>query len=140
MAKFDEEHIPEILDRYRTVAVVGISDKPDRDSYRVAEYLKQSGYNILPVNPTLDQWLGIKAYRDLSSIPEDVRVEIVDVFRKPDAALQVVEEALKLKPAVVWLQEGVVNQEAAELAKSHGIQVVMDRCMMKEHRKYHSKA
>jgi predicted CoA-binding protein len=140
MVKFDEEHIPEILDRYRTVAVVGISDKPDRDSYRVAEYLKQSGYNILPVNPTLDQWLGIKAYRDLSSIPEDVRVEIVDVFRKPDAALQVVEEALKLKPAVVWLQEGVVNQEAAELAKSHGIQVVMDRCMMKEHRKYHSKA
>ena len=140
MAKFDEEHIPEILDRYRTVAVVGISDKPDRDSYRVAEYLKQSGYNILPVNPTLDQWLGIKAYRDLSSIPEDVRVDIVDVFRKPDAALQVVEEALKLKPAVVWLQEGVVNQEAAELAKSHGIQVVMDRCMMKEHRKYHSKA
>jgi predicted CoA-binding protein len=140
MAKFDEEHILEILDRYRTVAVVGISDKPDRDSYRVAEYLKQSGYNILPVNPALDQWLGIKAYRDLSSIPEDVRVEIVDVFRKPDAALQVVEEALKLKPAVVWLQEGVVNQEAAELAKSHGIQVVMDRCMMKEHRKYHSKA
>ena len=140
MVKFDEEHIPEILDRYRTVAVVGISDKPDRDSYRVAEYLKQSGYHILPVNPTLDQWLGIKAYRDLSSIPEDVRVEIVDVFRKPDAALQVVEEALKLKPAVVWLQEGVVNQEAAELAKSHGIQVVMDRCMMKEHRKYHSKA
>lgn len=140
MAKFDEEYIPEILDKYRTVAVVGISDKPDRDSYRVAEYLKQSGYHILPVNPTLDQWLGIKAYRDLSSIPEDVRVEIVDVFRKPDAALQVVEEALKLKPAVVWLQEGVVNHEAAELAKSHGIQVVMDRCMMKEHRKYHSKA
>jgi len=67
-------------------------------------------------------------------------VDIVDVFRKPDAALQVVEEALKLKPAVIWLQEGVVNQEAAELAKSHGIQVVMDRCMMKEHRKYHSKA
>ncbi len=140
MAKFDEEHIPEILDRYRTVAVVGISDKPDRDSYRVAEYLKQSGYNILPVNPTFDQWLGIKAYRDLSSIPRDVRVDIVDVFRKPDAAMQVVEEALKLKPAVIWLQEGVVNPEAAELAKSHGIQVVMDRCMMKEHRKFHSKA
>lgn len=140
MAKYDEEHIPEILDRSRNVAVVGISDKPDRDSYRVAEYLKQSGYSILPVNPTIDQWLGIKTYRDLSSIPGNVRVDIVDVFRKPEAALQVVEEALKLKPAVIWLQEGVVNTDAAELAKSHGIQVVMDRCMMKEHRKYHSKA
>ncbi len=140
MAKFDEENIPEILNRTRTVAVVGISDKPDRDSYRVAEYLKRAGYTILPVNPTITQWLGIKAYKDLSSIPKDVRVDIVDIFRKPEAALQIVEEALKLKPATIWLQEGVVNEEAAKLAKSNGIQVVMDRCMMKEHMKYHGEA
>ncbi|MEM0157710.1 MAG: CoA-binding protein [Thermoplasmataceae archaeon] len=140
MVKFDEEKIPEILEKSRTVAVVGISDNPDRDSYRVADYLKRSGYTILPVNPAITQWLGIKAYKDLSSIPKDVRVDIVDIFRKPEAALQIVEEALKLRPATIWLQEGVVNQEAARLAKSNGIQVVMDRCMMKEHMKYHGKA
>lgn len=133
MVSYDESRIPEILREARIVAVVGISDKPDRDSYKVARYLKQAGYEILPVNPVLESWDGQKAYKSLGEIPGDKRVDVVDVFRKPEAALPVVEEALKIHPKTVWLQEGVVNEEAANLAKSNGILVVMDKCMMKEH-------
>ncbi len=136
MAGYDEERIPQILKDSKTVAVVGISAKPERDSYRVAKYLKEAGYEILPVNPVLETWDGQPAYSSLLDIPSEKKVDIVDVFRKPDAALSVVEEAVKISPSVVWLQEGVVNSDAADLAKKNGSLVVMDRCMMKEHNKF----
>lgn len=135
MKSYDEDRIPEFLRSYRNIAVVGISDKPERDSYRVASYLKSKGYSIIPINPTLETWQGIKAYPDLKSIPADVKVDVVDIFRKPEAATQIVEEAMGIKPALVWFQEGVINEEAADRAKSSGSNVVMDRCMMKEHSK-----
>ena len=133
MSGYDEAQIPEILKNYRNVAVVGLSDKSDRDSYRVAKYLMAHGYRIIPVNPAIESWEGIKSYPAVSSIPPDVKVEIVDVFRKPEAALDIVRDSLSRSPKVLWLQEGVVNSDAADLAKENGIKVVMDRCMMKEH-------
>lgn len=135
MKSYDEDMIHEFLTSYRNVAVVGISDKADRDSYQVALYLKEKGYNVIPVNPKLDAWQGLKAYPDLRSIPESENVEVVDIFRKSDAVGEIVKEALPLKPKLIWMQEGVVNEEAADVAKSSGIYVVMDRCIMKEHRK-----
>ncbi len=133
MSGYDEAQIPEILKNYTNVAVVGLSDKSDRDSYRVAKYLMAHGYRIIPVNPAIESWEGIKSYPAVSSIPPDVKVEIVDVFRKPEAALDIVRDSLSRSPKVLWLQEGVVNSDAADLAKENGIRVVMDRCMMKEH-------
>lgn len=133
MAAYDEDRIPEILKESRTVAVVGVSDKPERDSYRVAKYLKDAGYEVLPVNPVIETWDGQRSYKSLSEIPADLKVDIVDVFRKPDAVMPILEEALKISPKTFWLQEGVVNREAADLAKQKGLYVVMDKCMMKEH-------
>lgn len=137
MAAYDEDKIPEILSSSRTVAVVGISDKPERDSYRVAKYLKDAGFEIFPVNPVIETWDGQKSYKSLTEIPAEVKIDIVDVFRKPDAVLPVLEEALKISPKTLWLQESVVNEEAASLAKQKGLMVVMDRCMMKEHHRLH---
>ncbi len=135
MKSYDEGKIPEFLRNYRNVAVVGISDNPERDSYRVASYLKEHGFNIVPINPKLDMWQGIRAYPDLKSISEKAGVEIIDIFRKPDAVPEIVEESIALKPKLIWMQEGVINEEAGDNAKSNGISVVMDRCMMKEHAK-----
>ena len=132
---YDEDKIPEILDKSKNIAVVGISEKKERDSYGVSEYLKSKGFNIIPINPGLKEWNGIKAYPDLSSLPKDIKIDIVDIFRKSDAVLPIVREAIKLKPSTVWMQEGVINNEAASLAKENGMNVVMDRCIMKEHRK-----
>jgi len=139
MDSYDEDRIPEILKKAKTVAVVGISDKPDRDSYRVASYLRDAGYTIIPVNPVIGEWNGIKSYDSLLSIPSSVKVDVVDVFRKPDAAIEVAKEASNLKPYAVWFQEGVINKEAAEVAKKSGSLVVMDRCMMKEHSRHFGK-
>ena len=135
MTGYDEGKIPEILESVKTIAVVGISDKPERDSYSVARYLHDAGYEIVPVNPTISDWNGIKSYPDLKSLPKEKKIDLVDVFRKPDAVFPVVQEALEIKPKVLWLQEGVINEQAADLAKKGGLLVVMDRCMMKEHRK-----
>ncbi|MCL4337881.1 MAG: CoA-binding protein [Candidatus Thermoplasmatota archaeon] len=133
MSSYDEDKIKTILSESRVIAVVGISDKPERDSYRVAKYLKEKGYEILPVNPVIEQWEGIRSYKSLQEIPGDKKVDIIDIFRKSDAVLPIVQEALKIHPRTVWMQEGVVNEEAAELAKKNSLLVVMDRCMMKEH-------
>ncbi len=133
MASFDEDKILSILKESKTVAVVGISDKPERDSYRVANYLRENGYEILPVNPGIEQWEGLKSYKGLMDIPGDKKVDIVDIFRKSDAVVPIVQEAVKIHPKTVWMQEGVINEEAASLAKKNSILVVMDRCMMKEH-------
>ena len=133
MSSYDEDKIKTILSESRVIAVVGISDKPERDSYRVAKYLKEKGYEILPVNPVIEQWEGIRSYKSLQEIPGDKKVDIIDIFRKSDAVLPIVQEALKIHPRTVWMQEGVVNEEAAELAKKNSLLVVMDRCLMKEH-------
>ena len=128
-----ERAIRQILETAKTIAVVGLSDKPDRDSYQVAEYLQEHGYRIIPVNPTVNEVLGEKSYASLTDIPE--QVDIVDVFRKPDAVLPVAQEAIDAGAATLWLQLGVVNQEAAEKAEAAGLQVVMDRCIKIEHGK-----
>ncbi|MHB8561877.1 MAG: CoA-binding protein, partial [Thermoplasmataceae archaeon] len=102
---YDEDKIPEILDKSKNIAVVGISEKKERDSYGVSEYLKSKGFNIIPINPGLKEWNGIKAYPDLLSMPKDIKIDIVDIFRKSDAVLPIVREAIKLKPSTVWMQE-----------------------------------
>ncbi|MEE8137426.1 MAG: CoA-binding protein [Thermoanaerobaculia bacterium] len=123
----------EILRKYRTVAVVGISSREDRYSHRVARYLKEHGYRIVPVNPRETEVLGEKCYPDLCSVPEPV--EVVDIFRRPKQVPRVVAEALYIGAKVVWMQEGIVHEAAARRAREAGLEVVMDRCMMVEHRK-----
>ncbi len=123
----------EILTSGRVVAVVGLSEKADRPSYIVASYLKQNGYKIIPVNPKAGEILGEVCYPDLSSIPEPV--DVVDIFRRAEEVPAIVEEVIKMGAKAVWMQEGVINKQAAARAKEAGLLVVMDKCMLKEHRK-----
>ena len=129
-----DEQIREILNKYRSVAVVGLSSDEGRPSYGVSRYLQRRGYKIIPVNPRESEILGEKVYPSLSAIPE--KVEIVDIFRRSEFVPQVVEEAVKIGAKVIWMQEGVVNYAAAQFAAQHGIVVVMDKCMLKVHRKF----
>jgi predicted CoA-binding protein len=130
-----EQEIVDILKSVKTIAVVGLSPKEERDSHRVAAYLKKAGYRIIPVRPGVGEILGEKAYADLADIPPDVKVDMVDIFRKPETVMPVVEAAIKRGDVrVVWMQERIVNNAARELAISRGLSVVMDRCAMKEHR------
>ena len=123
----------EILSFSRVVAVVGLSAKPDRPSYRVASYLKEQGYKIIPVNPTEKEVLGEPCYPDLASVPESV--DVVDVFRRSEEVPPIVEEAIRIGAKTVWMQEGVINEEAAARGREAGLRVVMDKCMLKEHQK-----
>ena len=123
----------EILNSCKVVAVVGLSPNPDRPSNDVAAYLKKQGYRIIPVNPKSEEILGEVCYPDLSSIPEPV--DVVDIFRRSEEVLGVVEQAIKIKARAIWMQEGVINEEAAAQAKDAGLLVVMDKCMLKEHKK-----
>jgi predicted CoA-binding protein len=123
--------IEDILNNSRTVAVVGLSPDPDRPSHNVAGYLKENGYIIIPVNPGEKEILGEKSYPDLTSIPE--KVDVVDIFRKSEDVLPIVREAIKIGAGAVWMQEGVINREAAAEARKAGLKVVMDKCMFKEH-------
>ena len=115
------------------MAVVGLSPNPERPSYNVASYLVEHGYNIIPVNPNAQQILGKASYPDLSSIPE--AVEVVNIFRRSEEVMPIVEEAIRIGAKVVWMQEGVINEEAASKAKDAGLLVVMDKCMLKEHQR-----
>lgn len=124
----DEERI---LSEYRNVAIVGLSTNPERPSCRVASYLTGHGYTVIPVNPAAGQILGMTSYPDLSSVP--ATVEVVDIFRRSDDVLPVVEEAIKIGARAVWMQEGVVNEAAAQRAREAGLLVVMNKCMRKEH-------
>lgn len=121
-----------ILREMRRIAVVGLSDKPSRPSYGVTEYMRAHGYEIFPVNPRIGSWLGLPAYPDLASVPPPV--EIVDVFRRSERAGEVVDEAIRIGAKAVWLQEGVVDEAAAQRARDSGLLVVMDRCILKAHR------
>ncbi|MBJ6800019.1 CoA-binding protein [Geomonas propionica] len=123
--------IKEILTKYRTVAVVGLSPDAGKPSHEVAAYLKRAGYRIIPVNPAVAEVFGEKSYPTLAEIPEPV--EIVDVFRRSEFVPEIVEQAIAKGAKVVWMQEGVVHEEAAQRARDAGLEVVMDRCMLKEH-------
>ncbi len=118
----------------RTIAVVGLSSDPFRPSFGVAEYMKQQGYRIIPVNPKEPEVLGEKAYARLEDIPEPV--DIVDVFRRSEFVPEVVDSAIAIGAKAVWMQEGVVHEEAAAKARAAGLQVVMDRCILKDHRQW----
>jgi hypothetical protein len=133
--QYDNDKIGKVLITSKNVAVVGISDKHDRESYRVARYLKENGFNIIPVNPNFATWEGITTYPSLIDIPPEIRIDIVDVFRKPETVIPVVNEAAKIGAKTIWFQEGVINETAANNAKKAGMTVVIDRCMMKEHYK-----
>jgi len=130
------EIIKKILRDYRTVAVVGLSDKPERPSYGVASYLQARGYRIVPVNPRISRVLGEDAYPDLVSIPFEI--EIVHIFRRSEDTPTIVDAAIKKGVRAIWMQEGVVNETAAERAEAAGLEVVMDLCMLKEHKKHSS--
>lgn len=123
----------EILRKYRTVAVVGLSPDPERYSHRVAKYLQEHGYRIIPVNPNVKEVLGEKSYPDLCAVPEPV--EVVDIFRRPHDVPRVVAGAIYVKAKVVWMQLGIIHEAAARRAREAGMAVVMDRCMMVELKK-----
>lgn len=123
----------DILSEGRTIAVVGLSPRPERDSHLVAKYLKEQGYRIIPVNPMVDEVLGEKSYPDLKAIPE--RVDVVDVFRKAKDVLPVVDQAIDIGASAVWMQLGIVNEAAAARAREAGLGVVMDLCMLIEHKR-----
>jgi uncharacterized protein len=125
------DEIRALLTSAHTVAVVGLSDKPQRDSHHVAAYLQRHGYRIIPVNPAVKEVLGEKAYASLREVPE--KIDVVDVFRRPEAVPAVVEDAIAVGARAVWMQEGVVHNAAADRARAAGLQVVMNRCMLKEH-------
>ena len=116
----------------QTIAVVGMSPKPERPSHYVSMYMKDQGYNIIPVNPGHNEIAGIKCYPSLSEISEPV--DVVDVFRRSEFILPIAESAINIKAKALWLQDGVINHEAAELAKNSGLIVVMDDCMLRRHR------
>jgi predicted CoA-binding protein len=125
--------IAELLEKSRTIAVVGLSSRPARPSYGVSEYMQSVGFRIIPVNPHERTVLGETSYPDLDSVPEPI--DIVDIFRRPEYVPEIVDAAIRLGAKAVWMQEGVVHEEAAEKARAAGLTVVMDRCILKEHRK-----
>lgn len=120
-----------VFSESRTVAVVGLSDDRTKPSYHVAEYLVLRGYNIIPVNPRVKRVLERKCYPNLVSV--DQKVDVVDVFRRPEYLLEIAIDAVRIGARVLWMQEGIVNQAAAEQARAAGLTVIMDRCMFKEH-------
>jgi predicted CoA-binding protein len=126
------DSIEELLSRAKTIAVVGLSDSPLRPSHGVSAYMQSQGYQIIPVNPQIAEALGEKSYPSLLEVPD--KIDVVDVFRRPEFVDEIVEQAIQLKIPAIWLQEDVINERAAERARNAGIFVVMDRCILKEHR------
>ena len=133
-------YIETILKKHKTVAIVGLSREPEKDSHRVGGYLKAHGFRIIPVNPFADEVLGEKSYKSLLSIPPEIQktIEVVEIFRPSEEVPNIVDQAIRLKALhgtlqVVWMQLGIVNDKAAEAAKKAGLTVVMNKCMMVEH-------
>jgi len=131
-----DDQIRKLLHTARTIAVVGLSDKSWRPSYDVAAYLRSAGYTIVPINPNVKHVLGLAAYPDLITAAREHPIEIVDVFRKPEFVPEIVEQALAIRAAAVWLQLGVIHREAARRAHEAGLIVVMDRCIKVEHQRW----
>lgn len=126
-----DEEIKKILEKYKVIAVVGMSKDPMKPGHYVPKFLIRHGYKIIPVNPTVDEILGLRSYPSLIEIPEEV--EVVDVFRRPEHTPEVAEESVKKKAKVLWLQEEIYNPQAVEIAKKGGLTVIWNRCIMKEH-------
>ena len=117
----------------KNIAIVGLSDKPDRPSFEVGKYLMEKGFKIFPVNPNIDNFFGIKAYKTLSDIKE--KIDVVDIFRRSEFTEPIIEEAIAVGAKMIWMQEGVSNEKAASKARTAGLTVIMNMCMMKEHKK-----
>jgi predicted CoA-binding protein len=124
--------ITDLLRRSRTIAVVGLSNSPLRPSHGVSAYMQTQGYHIVPVNPKIDEALGETSYPSLLEVPE--KIDIVNIFRRPDAVEEIVDQAIQLKVPAIWMQESVIHEKAAEKARKAGIFVVMDRCILQEHK------
>jgi uncharacterized protein len=124
--------IRELLERSRTIAVVGLSSSPMRPSHGVSAYMQSQGYKIIPVNPTIRGALGEKSYPTLLDVPE--RIDIVNIFRRPEFVEEIVDQAIHIKAPAIWMQEGVINQKAADKAQKAGVVVLMDLCILKEHK------
>jgi uncharacterized protein len=127
----------DILTKYKTIAVVGLSSNPARPSYGVTEYMQGSGYQIIPVNPNETDVLGEPSYGSLAEVPQ--KIEIVDIFRRPEEVPPVVEAAIRAGAKVIWMQQGIANQAAAERARAAGLTVVMDACILIEHKRRRQK-
>lgn len=137
-----QDSVKKILTKYKTVAIIGLSQNSTKDSYRVAEYLKNHGFQVTPINPSADEILGQKCYKSLTDMPADLKrtVEIIDVFRPSEEILPIVKQATELKklygtPYVIWMQLGITNGGASETARKAGFIVIMNKCMMQEHRR-----
>ena len=138
-----QDQIRDILKKAKTIAVVGLSKEPEKDSYKVSSYLQHQGYRIVPVNPFAERILGEKSYKTLQDIPGEIQkiIDVVDIFRRPEDVPPIVEQAIQIKakfgePFAVWMQLGIVNEQAAEGARRAGLIVVMDKCLMVEHHKF----
>jgi uncharacterized protein len=127
-----DDTITKLLKRARNIAVVGLSSSPLRPSHGVAAYMQSQGYHIIPVNPTIEEALGERSYASLLDVPE--KIDIVNIFRRPEFLEEVVDQAIQLKVPAIWMQEEVINETAADKARKAGIFVIMDRCILKEHR------
>jgi predicted CoA-binding protein len=125
------DEIKDILTSVKTIAIVGLSPKKERESNKVASYLQNEGYRIIPVNPKHNEILGLKSYASLHDITEEI--DVVDIFRRPSAVTDIVDSAIQKNVKVIWMQEGIINNEAAKKGKNAGLKVVMNKCMMKEH-------
>ncbi len=136
LSNLSDAEIGGVLATMRTIAVVGLSDRPDRESNMVAAYLQRHGYRIVPVNPAVPEVLGERSYPDLAAIPPEVAIDVVDIFRKPEFIPAVVDEAIARGTGAVWMQLGLAHNAAAEKARAAGLKVVMDRCIKVEHARW----
>jgi hypothetical protein len=127
------DFVTEILEKYKTLTIVGLSSKPMRPSYGVASYMQSHGYRIIPVNPKETSVLGAKAYPSIDAVPEPT--DVVVIFRRPEFVPEVVEAAIRKGAKVIWMQEGVVHEDAAQRARAAGLAVIQDHCILKEHAK-----
>lgn len=132
MSGTQADSIAELLKQARNIAVVGLSSSPLRPSHGVSAYMQTHGYHIIPVNPEIEEALGEKSYPSLKAVPG--RIDIVNVFRRPEFVDEIVDQAIEMKVPAIWMQEEVINERAADRARKAGIFVVMDRCILKEHR------
>lgn len=130
---YSDHVLREILQSAKTIAVVGLSSSQEKESYRIASYLREQGYRVIPVNPTAPEIMGEISYPDLQSVPE--KIDVVQVFRKSEDVPPIVDDAIQAGAKVVWMQEGIVHEEAAQKALEAGLQVVMDACMRSSHRR-----
>jgi len=129
------DEIAEMLSRAKTIAVVGLSSKRYRPSFGVSQYMQRAGYRIIPVNPNEKEVLGERAYASLEDIPREIKIDIVDIFRRSDEVAPIVESAIRTGARAIWMQEGVIDEAAAERARAAGLAVAMDLCILKEHQR-----